>query len=98
MKIKMKGTVFGQRVEVEVFGTNKNLTFLFDGEPDKFLKVYLMHLLKERQPVAGTYTAPNWYDSINVYHTLHGRFFEGKVEVLEASNIDEMPYEEGVVY
>lgn len=98
MNVIMKGKFMGDDMEVQVSGAGLDLEFLFNGKLNKPLLTYVKYLMKELVPIAGTYVANNWYDSINVYHTLHDRFFDRTPEVVQVEGIDTMPYEPGVIY
>lgn len=97
MKIEMFGRFNGQPMRVEVEGSGKKLKFLFNGEKDDFLETVVKNVMKMRYPVAGTYIADNWFDSVNVFYTLKDHIIEN-ASVITAEGIETMPFESGVVY
>lgn len=53
--------------------------------------------LEEKNPVAGTYVADDWWDSINIYFSIMDEILED-CEIIEANGVNEVPYESGVFY
>lgn len=97
MYIKAKGKLHGHPMMIEISGHGEALAFLFDGKKNDFLEHIIKKRLDEKNPVAGTYVADDWWDSINIFFSLKDEILED-CEIIEADGIDELPYESGVFY
>lgn len=97
MYIKAKGKLYGHLMTIEINGDGERTEFLFDGKKDDFLEYIIKKRLDEKNPVAGTYVADDWWDSINIFFSIKDEILED-CEIIEANGVNEVPYESGVVY
>lgn len=97
MYIKAKGKLYGHLMTVEISGDGEQTEFLFDGKKDVFFEYIIKKRLDEKNPVAGTYVAEHWWDSINIFFSIRDEILED-CEIIEADGIDEVPHESGVFY
>lgn len=97
MYIKAKGKLYGHLMTVEIIGDREQTEFLFDGKKDDFFEYIIKKRLEEKNPVAGTYVADDWWDSINIFFSIRDEILED-CEIIEADGIDEVPYESGALY
>lgn len=97
MYIKAKGKLYGHPMMVEISGHGEDIEFIFDGKKDDFFEYIIKKRLEEKNPVAGTYVADDWWDSINVFFSIRDEILDD-CEIIEADGIDDLPYESGVFY
>lgn len=93
-KITATGKKYGFKLTVE-FELNK---VLFNGQKDKLLEDDLTELLENPKAIGGTYYPP--FDSLlNAYNILRYHFFdEPTEEITVEGELEEIPYEEGIIY
>lgn len=92
--IRAKGKKNGKTVAVEY----KDEIFTFNGKIDPALEQEMLMLMEEKRPIGGTYYAEYADDPLNIVEVMRSYFFDKPVRVETDEHIEEMPFEEGVVY
>ena len=101
-KIKAKGQIYGSEFEFDVFIENNKIS-VTDSENDSNISKYLTEKLvdtiqEERRVIGGTYRPEN-NTLLAAYLALKDNFFDNKDFKLDViGKLEEIPYEEGVIY
>lgn len=74
--------------------------FLFNNEENPVYMQDMAHELNQRHFIGGTYQAESDYDILNILEVLRNHFFDKPVLDITVKDevVEELPYEEGVVY
>ncbi|TLQ07572.1 hypothetical protein FEZ48_06210 [Marinilactibacillus psychrotolerans] len=87
--LKAKGVKHGEALEVEYIGgkvfVNGDIDISYDVE------------LFKKRPIAGTFY-PGAETMLNVYNNLRNHFFDRQVKIEVEGELEEMPYEDDVIY
>lgn len=96
--IKAIGQYHEQTVEVMCIDMGDGLQFLFNMGKDPALEAVFRRILKERHPVAGTFS-PEEESMLNVLNVIQYHFFDDAPSSVQVDgDIEEMPYEDGMIY
>lgn len=96
-KVTATGTLFGQTIKVECEKRDGDLVLDFDGRENAFFEKIAREGLEDVRPVGGTYFPPA-NSLLNAYNYFQYYFFDKLTSIEIEGEIEEVPYEEGVIY
>lgn len=96
-KIRAVGEHVGTVVETTCVDVDGELHFFFNKGKDPALEEVFRMILKERHPIAGTFT-PDEESMLNVLNVVQYHFYDDVPSVEVEGDIGEMPYEDGMIY
>lgn len=96
-KVTAMGVLFGQKIKVECEKRDGEFVIDFDGKENELLERIARDGLAQERPIAGTYFPPA--DSLlNAYNYFQYYFFDELETIDVDGDIEEIPFEKGVVY
>lgn len=92
------GMFQGKEIEVVCVETDeKDHIFFIDKGEDKTIEKIIRSEMRKTYPVAGTFV-PDEHSMLNIKNVLEFYFFDNLISIKVVGDIDELPFEEGVVY
>lgn len=95
--IKATGTFENRPLTVSCVENEKDLIFLFDNHFDSVKEKRIKEEMKKRHIIAGSFS-PEEHSMLNVKNVLEFYFFDKLVSLEVEGDIEELPFEEGVIY
>ena len=96
VKITAKGVLEGKEIGVVCTGENGSYEIKLSN-CDEIHRTMVLESLREYHPVGGTYW-PEKNTMLHVFNTLSDYTFDKLIEIDCDGELEEIPYEEGVVY
>lgn len=96
VKITAKGVLEGREIGVVCTGGNGSYEIKLSNCEEKH-RAMVLESLQQEHAVGGTYW-PKLNTMLHVYNTLQNHAFDELIEIQCDGELEEIPYEEGVVY
>lgn len=95
-EVVAKGKIDGKDVEVRCMSDKNEISFLFNGKEDKELEKTLKDMLREHQRIGNYVPKTKELKLCAIFDKR--RFFDMPADVEVHGDIEQIPYEDGVVY